>query len=227
MNIQLYIIFHRNIHEECYSNIPDDALKKYFTFIAVNKNIEKQYNYQRNYNIIKEWELPIYAPYFQDQGYKENSVMYHVYANKLHEKYDFVGFFQYDMVFGDNIIKDNNCIYVTKEYPYDTCAHSWGPGYESIHDTFTNLYEIYFNKKIDKTKDYPMLNSYIIHSNLFEKIMKFVVLLYNILEEPIKAISSNPDHIATFYERVMGFSIGNEDLKHIQLNVTHENHLKN
>ena len=90
-NIQIFIVFHKKIFDECYENIPHDILYKYFTFFAVNKNIEKHYT-QNKYKIINEWELPIYDKTFQERGYNENSSIYHVYTNNLHKGYKYIGF---------------------------------------------------------------------------------------------------------------------------------------
>jgi hypothetical protein len=103
--MQLFIVFHKKIFDNNYKHISDDELEKNFTFIAVNQKIEKDYSKnKRKYNIINEWELPIYDPTFQERGYNENSAIYHVYANKLHERYKYIGFFQYDMILENNII---------------------------------------------------------------------------------------------------------------------------
>ena len=66
-DIQIFIVFHKNIFDDCYKNIPEDILLKYFTFYAVNENIEKYYT-QNKYKIINEWELPIYNNSFQEIG---------------------------------------------------------------------------------------------------------------------------------------------------------------
>ena len=102
-DIQIFIVFHKNIFDECYKNIPDYILNKYFTFLAVNKNIPKNYT-KNKYKIMNEWELPIYDNTFQERGYNENSAIYHIYINNLHKDYKYIGFFQYDMLFNDNII---------------------------------------------------------------------------------------------------------------------------
>jgi hypothetical protein len=49
--IQLFVVFHKYIFDDCYKNIPDHILKKYFTFIAVNPNIEKKYTLNK-YKVI-------------------------------------------------------------------------------------------------------------------------------------------------------------------------------
>jgi hypothetical protein len=127
--IQLYVVFHKNIFDECYENIPSDILYKYFTFIAVNEKIPKKYT-PNKYKIINEWELPIYDKTFQERGYNENSAIYHVYANKLHSTYDYIGFFQYDMKFNHNIIdfiknniQDPSVYFTYRVHDFDFCTY--------------------------------------------------------------------------------------------------------
>lgn len=66
--LQIFVVFHKYIFDECYKNIPDDLLYKYFTFIAVNKDIPKTYT-QNKYKVINEWDLEIYDNSFQERGY--------------------------------------------------------------------------------------------------------------------------------------------------------------
>ena len=53
MKLQIYIIFYKTIYDKCYSIIPCDYLNKYFTFVAVNNKIEKNYILNK-YKIINE-----------------------------------------------------------------------------------------------------------------------------------------------------------------------------
>jgi hypothetical protein len=105
-NIHIFVVFHKYIFDECYKHIPQEILYKYFTFIAVNPKIEKCYT-KNKYKIINEWDLPIYDSTFQERGYNENSAIYHIYINNLHKKYNYIGFFQYDMEFNDKISLKN------------------------------------------------------------------------------------------------------------------------
>lgn len=41
--IKIFIVFHKYIFDDSYKHIPDDILRKHFVFIAVNKNIPKEY----------------------------------------------------------------------------------------------------------------------------------------------------------------------------------------
>jgi hypothetical protein len=232
-NIQIFIVFHKNIFDDCYKNIPEDILFKYFTFYAVNENIEKYYT-QNKYKIINEWELPIYNSTFQERGYNENSALYHVYANNLHKDYRYIGFFQYDMVFNDNIIEflqkniteepTNFCVSI---HNFDFCTRKTC----NEPNTFNYIikdYENFYNKSFSKNYQYPLLNSYVIPNECYEKIMKWVIQLYDkiypwCIEKPNR---THFGHIGGIYERIMAFAIGEENLKNIQVNVSHEYNYK-
>jgi hypothetical protein len=232
-DIQIFIVFHKNIFDDCYKNIPEDILLKYFTFYAVNENIEKYYT-QNKYKIINEWELPIYNNSFQEIGYNENSALYHVYANNLHKDYKYIGFFQYDMVFNDDII-DFLQKNITQEpttfyfdiFHFDFCSYeSWNE--PNTLNYIIEDYEGFFNKSFSKSYQYPLYNSYIIPNETYEKIMEWVIQLYDKLYpwciEPPNC--SHFSHIGGIYERIMAFGIGEENLKYIKVNVSHDHNYK-
>lgn len=233
VDVQIFVVFHKTIFDECYKDIPPDVLSKYFTFIAVNKNIEKTYT-PNTYNVVNEWDLPIYDSRFQEQGYHENSAIYHVYANNLYKKYKYIGFFQYDMVFKDNIIDfilqhtSEPTLFSFKRYEFDFCTYeTWGElelNYLVIRD-----YESFFNKTFDRKRMFPLWNTYVIPIESYEKNMKWVAQLHSKLDAwrvyyPIYPIWG---HIAGIYERVMAYAIGHEDLRHVELhNVIHDHEYK-
>jgi len=222
--IQIFIVFHKYIFDECYKNISQDILDKYFTFIAVNKNIQKKYS--KKYKVINEWDLPIYDSKFQERGYNENSAIYHVYANNLHKPYKSIGFFQYDMVFNSLKIDSLEKMYYYKTYDFNFCSYkTWNE--EKTLDFIIKDYEI-FHKSFSKEKQYPLYNSFIIPVKIYEKIMKWVIQLYDKLypwciQPPNKTHFS---HIGLIYERIMAYAIGQEDLEQIQLNINHNHNLK-
>jgi hypothetical protein len=233
-NFQIFIVFHKNIFDECYQNIPDDLLYKYFTFLAVNKNISKTYT-QNKYKVINEWELPIYDNTFQERGYNENSAIYHVYANNLHKDYNYIGFFQYDMKFNDNIVDFLQKNITTKpsyfcfeNYDYHFCS------YQTWHEPITlnyiiSEYEAYFKKPFNKDTKYPLYNSYVIPVEIYEKIMKWVIQLYDkfypwCIEPPNCTVFG---HIGVVYERIMAYAIAQEEeLECFKLNILHDHHYK-
>jgi hypothetical protein len=232
-DIQIFIVFHKNIFDECYKHIPDDILYKYFTFYAVNKNIEKHYT-QNKYKIVNEWELSIYDKTLQERGYNENSAIYHVYANNLHKDYKYIGFFQYDMMFNNNIIEflqknitQTPTLFSLPCFNFNFCSyHTWNE--PNTLNYVINDYENFYKKSFCKNYNYPLCNSYIIPNETYEKTMKWVVQLYDkmypwCIEYPNK---SHFGHIGGIYERIMGYCIGEENLKNIELDVSHDHKYK-
>jgi len=231
--IQIFVVFHKLIFDTCYENIPQEDLDKYFTFIAVNKDIEKIYT-PNKYKIINEWELPIYDNNFQEKGYNENSAMYHVYINDLHVPYDYIGFFQYDMKFNNDIIKflhtnidaTPNVYFPFLLYDYNFCCRTCDD--DSIMEGAVQEFKLFHDVEFDKTIKFPLYNTYVIPKSLYEKTMKWVVQLYDKLYPLLQnSKHQNKGHIGTVYERVMAFSLAQEKLPHILLNIQHNHDLKN
>ena len=232
IDIQIFIVFHKNIFDECYKDIPDDILYKYFTFYAVNPNIEKIYT-QNKYKIVNEWELSIYDKTFQERGYNENSAIYHVYINNLHKDYKYIGFFQYDMSFDNNIIDylQKNITQTPTPKLFSLLCVSFDDCLWNEPNTLNyiiNDYEEFYKKKFNKNNKYPLLNTYIIPNGTYENIMKWVMQLYDKLypwciEYPNR---SHFGHIGGIYERIMGFCIAEENLQNIELNISHDHKYK-
>jgi hypothetical protein len=227
--LKLFIVFHEKIFDKCYENIPQDILDKYFTFIAVNKKIPKNYT-EGKYNVVNEWELPHYNSQFQDKGYKENSAIYHVYANKLYGDAKYVGFFQYDMYFEKNVIdtiltkaeKEPTCFYVLDEDIHHTINKTWDEPY--VLDYLISLYSYNFNTPINYKTIGPRLNTYVLPVQSFLKIMKFVSVLYSRLGA--LCFKKHFNHIAVLYEIVMAFCISQELLRMTKLDIKHDHDYK-
>ena len=227
-DLQIFIVFHKTLFDDCYKNIPHDVLQKYFTFYAVNEKIEKSYTRDK-YKIINEWDLPIYDKTFQERGYNENSAIYHIYANNLHSSYKYIGFFQYDMIFNENIIETfqtigNSTTLGFSFHDYNFCT--WNE--PQTLNYIINDYETYFNKSFSYNGQYPLYNSFIIPTETYERIMKCVLRLYDKLfpwctEAPNK---QHVGHIGGIYERIMAFAIGEEHLRSLTINVSHNHELK-
>jgi hypothetical protein len=208
-------------------------LYKYFTFIAVNPSIKKYYTPDK-YNIVNEWELPIYDKSFQERGYNENSAIYHVRANQLHKPYKYIGFFQYDMKFRDNIvsflqknIRPVPTLYSFNRYNFNFCSYeTWNE--PKTREYIIRDYEQFYQKPFTKERQYPLFNSYIIPVETYEKVMVWVSQLYSKLYpwtmEPPNA--THFGHIGGIYERIMGYAIGEEDLEYVEVRVVHDSNFK-
>jgi hypothetical protein len=238
--MQFFVVFHQKLFDECYEKIPPDVLQEYFTFFAVNQSIPKEYT-PGKYNILNEWDLPIYDPTMQEKGYRENSAIYHVYANGLHRKYGRIGFFQYDMKFNENIVETIEAVPLT--YPVgfaiagvrldELSLRNCPEVYEKLKEAIT-LYERAFGKKVLKMvksttppyslqlirthRKYPLLNSYVISNECFERVMRWIVTLYPKI--------NFPGYTATLYESIMGIALGTEDIVWRPLRIDHDHTFK-
>ena len=99
MNIQFFVCFHNKIIHKLYE-ISQIEKNSYLTFYGV-KNRDHTLT-----NPIYEFELPNCNEILQKNKYNEGSCIYHVYTNRLYEKYDYIGFCQYDMIFRKDIFKN-------------------------------------------------------------------------------------------------------------------------
>jgi hypothetical protein len=233
------VVFHKKLFDECYQKIPPGVLQEYFTFFAVNQSIPKEYT-PGKYKILNEWDLPIYDPTMQEKGYRENSAIYHVYANGLHKKYARIGFFQYDMTFNENIVdRILNCpikrpigCFVMQVWIKDFIESTLPKMAAKMKEVISN-YEQHFSKPVlrftksrippfkstlDTSRPYPLLNSYVVPSSSFENVMKWVVQLYGSVDLE--------GHTAGLYESIMAIALGEEDLYWYKLDVSHDQELK-
>lgn len=213
--IQIFVVFHKKIYDECYEELPQDVLDKYFTFIAANETIQKDYT-QNKYKIINEWELPIYKPHMQKLLYNENSALYHVYANKLYEPYSYIGFFQYDMKFSKGFIEyvlnniDENKYLPLVVHDFDVLYNTWGREYTTVK-FIANDYADFFRTKFTFNNKYPLLNTFILPTKFFsEKMMPWISQLYDKIwpwaAQPPN--QSHPGHFGGILERVSAMVVG-------------------
>jgi hypothetical protein len=216
----IFIVFHSKIFHECYSTIPDETLKNNFTFVAVNPKIPKSYKadiHKNRYNVINEWELPIYNPDLQNLNQRENSVLYHVHANGLHLKYNKIGFFQYDMSFKNiNILDllndtDKTICDVYYETDYDEAfITTWLIPNNDYKTLFFNDYENHFNKKINFNKKFPLYNSFIVDTAIYSKMMIFLSPIYTKYHAIFDYDTSA--YMAGIYERYTALVLSQEDI---------------
>jgi hypothetical protein len=244
-SLQLFVIFHKKIFDDCYIHVKPELLEKYFTFVAVNERIPKEYT-EGKYRIIKEWELPIYDPDFQARGYNENSVIRHIYLNGLHKKYDHIGFFQYDQVFNPGCIeaivgKLQGCESAPPFYhalfPADFKLTMIGTWNELLSCSFMiDDYNRYFNTSHsleslfhDASYEYPLLNTYIIHKSVFERYMPWIIQLFDkmypwCVQYPNK---THHGHLGGIWERIMSFAVAMQKIGPIvKMDIQHDHNYK-
>lgn len=231
---KIFIVFHKYIFDECYKNVPDEILNKHFVFIAVNPAIKKEYT-QNKYNVINEWELPNFNKNLDNNILRENTAIYHVFANNLHKDCDYIGFAQYDMMFNLDSFKNIDKLSLKS---YLACisepmrAMKYSNDANQLVDYMIQSYINFFgNINIQENTLYPLLNTYIISTSLFEKIMSWVISTYDtFIPECLKYSScqgENQYYIAGFYERMMALAIAAENLESFKFNITHDHNFKN
>jgi hypothetical protein len=221
---KIFIVFHKQIFDECYAEIPQEILDKHFVFVAVNPNIPKIYTPGR-YNIINEWDLPILNKTLDNSILRENTVIYNVYANKLYEGCDYIGFAQYDMKFSAASLSNINNITSSSYLALWPCSISFckNTAYNgnNIINEIVKSYNSFFSTTIQDDIKVPLCNTYIIQTSLFEKIMPWVIDTYHFLIPLTTAPNT-----AGIYERVMGIAIGAEKLLVLPFELNHDHGYK-
>jgi hypothetical protein len=177
MNIQFFICFHKQIYHNIYKIKEDE--QKYITFYGVKEKDSKNID-----NVIYEYELSNYNPNLQRNKYNEGSCIYHVYSNKLYEKYDYVGICQYDMIFPEttftsiqkSIENNPNTIFCAGFFQWAFLG-----GQTSIINDYYNIsaglksYNKFFNKNYTEkdliTNRMIMCNIFLIPKKMYEKMM--------------------------------------------------------
>jgi len=94
-----------NYFDKCYTKLSLYDKSK-ITMYGVNENYEKKYNKKKDYQILFEYDLPIYDKSIQTRNYCQTSALIHIYKNKLYKKYNYIGFMQYDMEIYEHFVND-------------------------------------------------------------------------------------------------------------------------
>ena len=233
MSLEIFVVFHNTINDDNYKDLTDDE-KRHLTFVAVNEALPKVYDPSK-YRVIKEWELPIYHPELQKNGFNENSVLRHLFENKIVMS-DYFGITQYDFYFHKNSIQsvvDNIRSSPTRMFfgselkNYEICfVYTWVnfATYNNrvIFELMKQQYEVARKKKTDRNKDFPLLNSYIIPRKTFYEIMPIVRDLYNLyIEHKVFGEALPFKDLAGSFERIMAYIVGQEADKFIHWNIRH------
>ena len=164
-------------------------------------------------NVIYEYGFQIYNPRWQYLKYNEASALYHIYRNKLFEKYDFIGLFQYDMEVLPDCFKDMeqsfaenpNTIYIISFFRWFNIGgqvvihQDFPPHFESGLKTYNKFFntdytitEVYRNRTASN-------NTFVISKNMFQKMMSWLEIYFiNDIPSPMyddDDCSFNPGHM--------------------------------
>jgi hypothetical protein len=207
--LKIFVIFHVKINEECYENLTPEEFS-HFIFVAANEAIPKVYPTDPKYNIIKEWELPIYDPELQKQKYDENSVIRHVYLNKLHEGMSHVGFCQYDMYFKKNSINNvktemhPDSVYCMVACPWFLYESNFPDDGEFFGDIVMDMFKYFPDATFSKKNLFPLCNAYILPVGFLDTIMPWIIQLDSKVLTASRSSRWGPGH---YLEHIMGIII--------------------
>jgi hypothetical protein len=102
---KIYVTFFRNLYDDHYTSDRSWNPGNY-AFVKVNEKYPLETGDNKlPYEVQFEHDFPGYRPDLQEKGYCENSVLYHLYKNGVHEAYDYIGFIEYDHVLGGDFTR--------------------------------------------------------------------------------------------------------------------------
>ena len=106
---------------------------------------------------------------------------------------------------------------------FDYCSYETWNEPETLRYIISD-YEFFYKKSFTYNNNYPLFNSFVIPTETYKKLMKWVIQLYDKLYPWCmkKPNAEHWTHIAGIYERIMAYCIGEENLQHIILNVVHD-----
>ena len=213
---RLYVIFHKALFSICYDDLLHSDIINYIRFIATNAKIPKTVPANLAPLVFSESQLPWYDPFMQHNFFCEDSAFFHVMNNHkiLLDPYPFIGFFQYDMVLHSTLFRTiESCLgYKTDPirilFVYQTdvaFAHLNQiiglAGWEKIVRLYNKMFKTHHTLNDVLHKDIPLFHTYVIHQDIFRKMMKFAKMHIPIL---FKMLGYETRHLPFHIERAHG-----------------------
>ena len=173
MKIKIFNIFHEKVFDELIEIIPPEQ-RDIVVMYGVNENIKKQ-----SPGDLLEYNLPIYEPKWQAQGYCQTSCLWHVYKNKLHKDLDYIGFCQYDMKFEkdtiDILLKEMNENTIFYSYMFKGGQAFGGHvNWDLIFEEYSKFHGKDVKKEFLQNVEVPLLHTFVIPAEMFERMMDWV-----------------------------------------------------
>jgi hypothetical protein len=185
MNLRIFTVWHNKLYDELYADVSESDLEL-FTMFGVNEDYEKKYTPNR-YNILFEYDLPIYNPNLQKHGYCQTTCMWHVWKNKLYQCLDYIGFIQYDMKPSHNMIKDiretvelyNRPVIFHEQTEHALQSSRWAKGLVQPYEgSALEHYNKFFNTSYTLQNvlhiPIPIVHTFVIPTETFVKMMEWI-----------------------------------------------------
>lgn len=244
MTIKVFNVWHNKIFDDLVQ-IPQSQYDRLVWF-GVNERYDKDYNRDKGYQIMFEYELPMYRPELQQKWYCQTSCMYHCYKNRLYEGVEYVGFLQYDCRIRNDFFDDmeNQLKTLSKEVPIfymhllsleETLR--WCSGLCDDHpNAALTHYNAFFNTNytshdiIAANAYLPYNHVFVIPSTMFDRMMRWICEYIDVIESTPEAWPSTFSR-PEFLERCHGLflaieQVSNPDIKLVPLSVEHDQSYK-
>jgi uncharacterized short protein YbdD (DUF466 family) len=231
----LYNVWHHRLFDELLEDLSEED-KKAIVCFGVNEFYAKEFNPEFGYNIMYEYDLPLYESIWQRQGYCQTTCMYHVYNNRdslikqastQSSSMNYIGFMQYDMKVdkdafaywenritsmgeGSRIIFHELTIPTYSAFSQDRALETHTlKHYNSFFGTNLTVQEITTHPKCQRI---PVVHTFIIPIDMFNKMMSWMTVYMRYVEENKEKTGDYPFHMsqAEFFERVHGIFLAIE-----------------
>jgi len=228
LKFKIYVIFHKTLYRECYSDISQEDFKKNITCMAVNGKIQKTVDSWFKDSIMCERDLINYNPFLQLNNFCEASVYYHLFnnLNTCVDPYDFIGCIHYDMKIKkstldfiqttiDSATNPSELlfyfdIHVANPHLGSTISYINTPeineciGYPGWI-TILQMYNTIYNKNhtIESVAwgKIPLFHTFILHKSMFIKIMPFIEY---VVPRMLEYLHYETHHLPYHIERLFG-----------------------
>jgi hypothetical protein len=213
---RLNIVFHKFLLTECYEELTREDIEKHIRFIAVNGKIQKEVPTRYGPFIIEEGSLPWYNPFMQHNRFCESSAFFHAWKNPhIFLGQPYIGFFHYDLV-----LKKEALDFLTE---HTTAAEAAGKQVvfaPYCHEARQHLHQIISLKQWDIVikiynsfcgthhnihtvidREIPLYHTFVIHKELFHRMMSFADFVAPRLFE---MIGFDTRHLPFMLERMHG-----------------------
>lgn len=213
--IEVYNIWHSKLYDELYQDVPSDELHNVVMF-GVNDDYTKDYTKNR-YNVMFEYDLPVFNPNLQKHGYCQTTCMWHLWKNKEitykapGKAVDYIGFVQYDMklehdffsgmraeiakaqALGKDIIFHEQTEHILQSVQFASglampYERSALQHYNQYFGTSYTTYDFLHNHRIQVV---PLVHTFVISVARFEKMMGWIEKYIEFLESIHPAYVSN------------------------------------
>jgi hypothetical protein len=216
MAFQLAVIGHEKFYKETIEDIPIEDVKKYFKFVCVNEKLPKYIpdEYPKEC-VVNEWEIEHYEPFYQENKFYQNSFFFNLMnmIDTLNLKQ--VGFFQYDMVFTNDIVQeiktkceDEKAAIGFYPYPIEHLFEILQPGvWQFVIQKYSNFFQISVDtEKLDKMP-LALFHTFVIPVENYKRVMCFVK---DVLKNIVTFLGNDTRHMAGTLERVIALALNLE-----------------